>query len=449
MKNKIVLTFLAFASLCLIAKISYQIALETPDEDFSHSITSHKENERKIKNKKESSIKKEIKQGKKKIVADKEVNSVNLQILTSTDIEQLANDSDSMTQLIDKLQKKEKLPTSLSLNLILSAITNFEMEIKNDLFFNEKSPYLKLLKAISTHKFLDKEAQLETEWFLENEKTSHLTSIKLLKFLQAQKSIVEQTLESEKYSNLRQELNQLNNFIDGNNSISSLETFESLYTQKVCNSDGDSFIEKVSNVKTITGKSLKAQQQRIYEYLLKTLPSRIPVSKKYERHIYAAFNSLHVPIFSNNNLNTNDYYLSEVKKSGFNDVELTANFYNMQNKFYQQLNEDGKKYLSSKLIEKASVMKSFFERLNDAQRKVPKADSFNLILSDKEKEVINFDLPKAIIVNTIGMNDRCIQLKAILSPSASLKVQLFNKKLPRVIIPYYKKTNFKDLITEK
>ncbi|MCM8543349.1 MAG: hypothetical protein NE328_23975 [Lentisphaeraceae bacterium] len=440
MKNKIILSILLLIALGLVAVVSYKTTLNTPIEDFTHN--SPEITEKPIAEKRQAKpIKDKNQPGKKKIVAGKEVNSVNLQTLASSDLQHIANNSDSMSKFLSSLQTEEKLPTSLSLNLILTAISNFEKELKTELIFNDNSPYLAFIEILSK----ESSVQDEAKNILNNKKP--LTAF--VEFLKNNKAQIDSILKNEQYSELRVKLAELNNFIIGEEEFSSFESFESLYTQNVCNSEGDSFIEKITNSKNISGNSLKEKQHKIYQYLLRVLPSRIPLSKKYERQIYAAFNTLHIPNYSNNKLNTSDYYLRQTEEAGFNDVELSADFYNMQNQYYSYIEKEGKSYFSAKFLLKVNTMKNFFKKLNDAQLRIPKGEKNLLVLSDLEKEVIHFDIPQNGIINTIDVDGKCIQLNALLKPSASLKVQLFNKTLPRTVLPFYQKTDFKDLLTEK
>ncbi|MCM8527172.1 MAG: hypothetical protein NE327_11690, partial [Lentisphaeraceae bacterium] len=288
MKNKILLSSLLLIAVVLVAVVSYKITISTPVEDFTHKpVTRDKKAKKPEKNHTEKSSENDT-AGKKKIVASKEVNSVNLQILSSADLEQIAKNSDSMNDFIAVLQNKEKLPVSLSLNLLLTAISNFENEMKLEILFYEKSPYNKLLKTLSDSPSTDLEIKKEVERILISKSEPDYKAVEMFtQFVIRNSDHIEALLKDERFIPLKDSLELQNKFLHSSSSISNLKSFESIYTESVCNSEGDSFIEKIDSVKRISGSGLAEQQQKIYEYLLKTLPSRVPLSKKYERQIYA------------------------------------------------------------------------------------------------------------------------------------------------------------------
>ncbi|MCM8526739.1 MAG: hypothetical protein NE327_09500, partial [Lentisphaeraceae bacterium] len=147
--------------------------------------------------------------------------------------------------------------------------------------------------------------------------------------------------------------------------------------------------------------------------------------------------------------NTKDYYLTETTEPGYKDLELASDFYNLQSRYYSFMEKEGSDYFSAEFMFKVSSMSKLFSRLNDLQRKIPQGLEINLEFTKAEKELLNFQLPSISIINTIDVDGKCLQLHATLKPSAGLKVQLFNKILPRVLLPFYKKTEFKELLSEK
>lgn len=383
------------------------------------------------------------------LTANQEVKGINIQFLLSKDLETIAASTSSMNELINKLSHEYKYPISLSLNVLLTAISNFENDLKYDLLFNQKSAYKDLLNLMAETEKLPEEIKgrfVDIKQKIANQENSTEATQAFISLIEQNEEDISAALAGSK---LTDKIQLTNDFFYGNRSIADTKNFEETYTRMICNTEGESLKEKRLNFKEIQGNSILESQLKNYDYTLRVLPRRLPITKQYERHLLDAFNTLHIPDDINRKEISKEYALNENKDNSAREVELLADFYLRQVQFYTTIEENGQAFLSKDFLSKVSIIKEFFGKLNSAQSKISKNKAISTRLSSSELAVINFDRSSQVTVNTIGLDDRSMKISASLEPSAALKVQLFNKKQPRAIIPFHQKTNFKMLVTDK